>query len=126
MTSIQKGDTADLVNLVNLRLNDRAKGLVPYYVQGTVENPSGTDLHSIVAQGYFSGLLPDGSEVDSVLVYEADDFTKCPATSAPANFTVKGASYQTCQVTLAPPASAVTGAKWWDEPYSLSHPVMWK
>ncbi|MFD0272846.1 hypothetical protein ACFVHB_02910 [Kitasatospora sp. NPDC127111] len=120
VTSIETGDPADLEPL---KLGDKAKGLVPYYVHYTVTNTGTTDL-SHTSVDHMKGLLADGTEAQDLLVIGT--FAKCPSPSLPKGFTA-GQSAQSCAVALAPTASKVTGAEYWGNPYSLGkNAVFWK
>ena len=68
-------------DLAPLKLGDQAKGLVPHYTRITITNESGSS------------------------------FAPCDGMAAPQDFTTKGASYEICEVSLAPAAAKVTGAQ---------------
>ncbi|MEU6234045.1 hypothetical protein [Kitasatospora sp. NPDC047058] len=120
VTSVETGDPADLEAL---KLGDKAKGLVPYYIHYTVTNTGTTDL-SNTSVDHVKGVLADGTEAQDLLVIGS--FAKCPSPSLPRGFTA-GQSAQSCAVALAPTASKVTGAEYWGNPYSLGKKaVLWK
>ncbi|MBV8933962.1 MAG: hypothetical protein JOZ47_05980 [Kutzneria sp.] len=122
ITSIEKGDPADLASL---NLGEKAKGLVPYYIRMTATNLSGSDFKNADVNGYVKGLLPDGTEADEVSIF--GDFAKCPNDDAPQDFTTKGATFKSCALALAPQTSSVVGAEWWETPYGFGEKaVTWK
>ncbi|HJD83390.1 hypothetical protein [Kitasatospora aureofaciens] len=119
MTSIDKGDPADLAPL---KLGDKATGMVPYYVRFKVTNTGSTDL-SFASLTQVKGTLPDGSEASEVMLIGT--FDKCPHPSFPKGFT-NGQSITSCVLALAPTATKVAGAEYWGEPYTLGKGVNWK
>ncbi|MFJ3220300.1 hypothetical protein ACIPLC_30815 [Kitasatospora sp. NPDC086801] len=119
VTSIDQGDPADLTAL---KLGDKAKGLVPYYIHYKVTNAGATDL-SFTSVGHVKGLLADGTEAQDLLIMGT--FAKCPSSSLPSGFT-NGQSATSCTVALAPAASKVAGAEYWGEPYTLGKGLNWK
>ncbi|MFF5703854.1 hypothetical protein ACFY7H_15310 [Streptomyces sp. NPDC012794] len=124
VASIEQGDPADLEPL---KLGDKAKGLVPYYIRYTVKNTGTTDL-SYSSVGHIKGLLGDGSEAQGVSVI--GKFDKCKDNSLPKGFT-NGQSQTNCVIALAPAAAKVSGAEYWGNPYNnLSSPpqksLTWK
>ncbi|MGW7100903.1 hypothetical protein [Streptomyces sp. NPDC054838] len=122
VTSIEQGQPADLDPL---KLGDKVKGQIPYYVHYTVKNVGTTDL-SFSSVGHIRGLLPDGSEAGGVSVIGT--FEKCKDESLPKGFT-NGQSQTSCAIALAPSAQTkVTGAQYWNEPYSTvgNKALTWK
>jgi hypothetical protein len=120
VTAIQKGSPSDLAPL---KVGDRVKGMVPYYVHATIKNTGAADL-SFSSNDHLKGLLADGSEAQSLSVIGT--FAKCDSASAPSGFTT-GKSYRTCAIALAPSAAAiVTGAEYWGDPYGLDGALIWK
>ncbi|WP_049656671.1 hypothetical protein [Kitasatospora sp. MY 5-36] len=119
VTSIEKGDPADLAPL---NLGDKAKGLVPYYIHYKVTNAGGTDL-SYTSVSHMKGLLADGSEAQELMVIGS--FAKCKSESLPKGFT-NGQSATSCAVAMSPEASKVAGAEYWGEPYTLGKGLNWK
>ncbi|MEU3574523.1 hypothetical protein AB0E96_39880, partial [Kitasatospora sp. NPDC036755] len=119
VTSIEKGDPADLASL---NLGDKAKGLVPYYVHYSVTNAGGTDL-SYTSVNHMKGLLADGTEAQELMVIGS--FPKCKSESLPKGFT-NGQSATSCAVAMSPEASKVAGAEYWGEPYTLGKGLNWK
>jgi hypothetical protein len=116
VTSIEKGSAADLAPL---QLGDQAKGFTPYYVRITITDESGSDFADSSVIG-LHGLLPDGSEAQEVSVI--GDFAKCDDGDAGEDFTKKGASYQTCVLTMASPGTKVTGAEYEEGDYADQAP----
>lgn len=98
---IEKGAAADLTPL---RLGERAKGLVPYYVRITFRKVGGTTLSHGEYSTYFNGRLPDDTKATSLF---AVGFDKCRSESAPKEFD-SGQPYETCRPFLAPEASKVS------------------
>ncbi|AUY50166.1 hypothetical protein [Streptomyces sp. CB01881] len=120
VSSIETGDPADLDAL---KLGDKVKGLVPYYVHYTITNTGTTDL-AYTSVDHVKGLLPDGSEAQELMIIGG--FAKCPSTSLPKGFT-NGQTAQACAVALAPTATKVTGAEYWGSPYTLGKgAISWK
>ncbi|MFD7449018.1 hypothetical protein [Kitasatospora sp. NPDC059827] len=119
VTSIDKGDPADLTSL---KLGDKAAGMVPYYIRFKVTNTGSTDL-SFSSLTQVKGTLPDGSEAAEVMLIGS--FDKCPHPSFPKGFT-NGQSITSCVLALAPTATKVSGAEYWGEPYTLGKGVNWK
>ncbi|MEU7554402.1 hypothetical protein AB0B01_19040 [Streptomyces sp. NPDC044571] len=123
VTSVDQGQPADLDPL---KLGDKVKGMIPYYIHYTVKNVGTTDL-SYSSVGHIKGLLPDGSEAQGVAVI--GKFEKCKDDSLPKGFT-NGQSQTNCVIALAPSAQTkVAGAEYWGDPYnSLSDgkPLTWK
>ncbi|MFD8788650.1 hypothetical protein [Kitasatospora sp. NPDC059599] len=119
VTSIEKGDPADLTSL---NLGDKAKGLVPYYIHYKITNAGSTDL-SFTSVNHMKGLLADGTEAQDLLIIGA--FPKCKSDSLPKGFT-NGQSSTSCAVAMSPEASKVAGAEYWGDPYTLGKGVNWK
>ncbi|MFD5431050.1 hypothetical protein ACFWJ4_02540 [Kitasatospora sp. NPDC127067] len=119
VTSIEKGDPADLTSL---NLGDKAKGLVPYYIHYKVTNAGSTDL-SYTSVNHMKGLLADGTEAQELMVIGS--FPKCKSESLPKGFT-NGQSATSCAVAMSPEASKVAGAEYWGEPYTLGKGLNWK
>ncbi|MFF7995701.1 hypothetical protein ACFZDG_38750 [Kitasatospora xanthocidica] len=119
VTSIEKGDPADLASL---KLGDKAKGLVPYYIHYKVTNAGSTDL-SFTSVDHMKGLLADGTEAQELMVIGA--FAKCKSESLPKGFT-NGQSATSCAVAMSPEASTVAGAEYWGDPYTLGKGLKWK
>ncbi|MFI5644369.1 hypothetical protein [Kitasatospora sp. NPDC051705] len=118
VTSIDQGDPADLTAL---KLGDKAKGLVPYYIHYKVTNAGSTDL-SFTSVDHVKGLLADGTEAQDLMIIGT--FAKCPSSSLPSGFTA-GQSATSCAVALSPSASKVAGAEYWGDPYTLGKGVNW-
>ncbi|MFJ2191501.1 hypothetical protein ACIOJE_26820 [Kitasatospora sp. NPDC087861] len=119
VTSIEQGDPGDLTAL---KLGDKAKGLVPYYIHYKITNAGTTDL-SYTSVGHMKGLLADGTEAQDLLIIGS--FAKCPSSSLPTGFT-NGQSATACAVALSPAASKVAGAEYWGEPYTIGKGIDWK
>ncbi|MFI8084162.1 hypothetical protein ACIF6L_25590 [Kitasatospora sp. NPDC086009] len=120
VTAIETGDPADLAAL---KLGDKAKGLVPYYVRYSITNTGTTDL-AFTSVDHVKGLLPDGSEAQELMIIGG--FAKCANPSLPKGFT-NGQTAQGCAVALAPAATKVSGAEYWGAPYSLGKgAIFWK
>ncbi|WP_369183364.1 hypothetical protein [Streptomyces sp. Y1] len=119
VTGITKGDPADLAKF---NLGDRAKGLVPYYVNYKVTNVGSTDM-SFASLTQMKGLLADGSEAQELSII--GKFDKCPNNSFPSGFT-NGQSVTSCVVAMSPEASKVAGAEFWGDPYTLGKGLNWK
>ncbi|MER7771414.1 hypothetical protein [Kitasatospora sp. NPDC096140] len=119
VTSIEKGDPADLTSL---NLGDKAKGLVPYYIHYKVTNAGSSDL-SFTSVNHMKGLLADGTEAQELMIIGS--FAKCKSDSLPKGFT-NGQSATSCAVAMSPEASKVAGAEYWGDPYTLGKGVNWK
>jgi len=79
----------------------------PYYITFVVTNESGTDF-AYTSLSSTDGMLADGSRSQGVSVIGT--FDKCDNTSAPKEFTTKGATYTTCELALAGAGATVVGA----------------
>ncbi|MCX4528473.1 MULTISPECIES: hypothetical protein [unclassified Streptomyces] len=123
VTAVEQGQAADLEPL---KLGDKVKGMVPYYIRYTVKNVGTTDL-AYASVGHIKGLLPDGSEAQGVSVI--GKFEKCKDDSLPKGFT-GGKTQTNCAIALAPSAETkVVGAEYWGDPYNNlndSKPLYWK
>ncbi|MFF4320841.1 hypothetical protein [Streptomyces sp. NPDC001568] len=123
VTAIEQGNPADLDAL---KLGDKVKGMIPYYVRYSVQNTGTVDL-SHTSVGHIKGLLPDGSEAQGVSII--GKFEKCPNESLPKGFT-NGKTQAGCALALAPSAQTkVTGAQYWGEPYNIlskNKELVWK
>ncbi|MFK0220031.1 hypothetical protein ACIQWN_17795 [Streptomyces vinaceus] len=112
VTGVEQGQPADLDSL---KLGDKVKGMIPYYVRYTVKNVGTVDL-SYASVGHMKGLLPDGSEAQGVSVIGT--FDKCKDESLPKGFT-NGQTQTSCAIALAPSAQTkVVGAEYWGDPYN--------
>ncbi|UQX03293.1 hypothetical protein [Streptomyces sp. RerS4] len=123
VTAIEQGNPADLDVL---KLGDKVKGMIPYYIRYSIKNTGTTDL-SYSTVGHIKGLLGDGSEAQGVSII--GKFEKCPNESLPKGFT-NGRTQTSCAVALAPSAQTkVSGAQYWGDPYnSLNNnkELVWK
>ncbi|MFD7082311.1 hypothetical protein [Streptomyces sp. NPDC059918] len=123
VTAVEQGQPADLDAL---KLGDKVKGMIPYYVRYTVKNVGTVDL-SYASVGHMKGLLPDGSEAQGVSVI--GKFEKCKDESLPKGFT-NGQTQTSCAIALAPSAQTkVVGAEYWGDPYNNlndSKGLFWK
>ncbi|APU42496.1 MULTISPECIES: hypothetical protein [unclassified Streptomyces] len=121
VTAIEQGDPADLEPL---KLGDKVKGMIPYYIRYSVKNTGTTDLsYSSVTQ--IKGLLGDGTDAQRVSVI--GKFEKCANESLPKGFT-NGRTQTSCALALAPSAQTkVTAAEYWGKPYSYPNKgLVWK
>lgn len=116
VTGIDKGDPADLAPL---KLGDQANGLTPYYVRITVTDDSGSNFADTMVTSVH-GVLPDGSDAQDVALFTS--FDKCDNANAGEQFTTVGASYQTCELVLAPSATPVTSASYDESQYTALAP----
>ncbi|WP_051695892.1 hypothetical protein [Streptomyces sp. NRRL S-244] len=112
VTAVEQGQPADLDAL---KLGDKVKGMIPYYVRYSVKNVGTVDL-SYASVGHMKGLLPDGSEAQGVSVI--GKFEKCKDETLPKGFT-NGQTQTSCAIALAPSAQTkVVGAEYWGDPYN--------
>lgn len=112
VTAIEQGNPADLDVL---KLGDKVKGMIPYYIRYSVKNTGTTDL-SYSSVGHIKGLLGDGSEAQKLSII--GKFEKCPNETLPKGFT-NGQTQTSCVVALAPSAQTkVTAAEYWGNPYN--------
>lgn len=112
VASIEQGNPADLEPL---KLGDKVKGMIPYYIRYTVKNTGTTDL-AYSSVGHMKGLLGDGSEAQGVSII--GKFEKCKDDSLPKGFT-NGKTQTNCVIALAPSAQTkVSGALYWGDPYN--------
>ncbi|WP_016697672.1 hypothetical protein [Actinoalloteichus spitiensis] len=108
LDAIDKGDPSDLDPL---DMGDQVAGLVPYYLRYTVTNESGDDL-AFSSLGGTRGILPDGSRAQDLTIIFGN-LDQCDGESAGSDFTEVGASYQACDISLAPEATEVAGLEIW-------------
>lgn len=125
VTGITKGAAADLAPL---KLGDRAKGFVPYYIKLDVTGVSGSaELSSYSINESIEGTLPDGTEAQNISIIGT--FAPCDGESFPSGF-ADGQTFSTCVPYLAQESSSVSGARFApnDGPYSSfdGKPVVWK
>lgn len=116
VTGIDKGEPADLAPL---KLGAKADGLTPYYLRVTVTDDSGGNF-AYTSAPPLHGLLPDGSEARGVAVFT--HFDKCDNAGAGKDFTTTGASYQTCDLVLAPGSTPVSGVAYDNSEYTSVAP----
>ncbi|MDH6116197.1 hypothetical protein ABH930_001940 [Kitasatospora sp. GAS204A] len=120
VTAIEAGTPADLVPL---KLGDQASGKIPYYIRYTVKNVGTTDL-SFTTVDHMTGLLPDGTQGQDVMLIGT--FDKCKNDSLPSGFT-NGQTAQGCALVLSPSSSTkITGAQYWGDPFTLDKGLVWK
>lgn len=120
VTRIEQGQPADLDPL---KLGDKVKGKVPYYIHYTVKNTGTTDL-SFTSVSHIKGLFGDGTEAQDL--YIIGKFDKCKDESMPKGFT-NGQTQTSCAVALAPSADTkVAGARYWGDPFTLKEGLTWK
>ncbi|MEV6581495.1 hypothetical protein AB0M92_25420 [Streptomyces sp. NPDC051582] len=123
ITTVEQGQPADLDSL---KLGDKVKGMIPYYIRYSVKNTGTTDL-SFASVSHMKGLLPDGSEAQGVSVI--GKFEKCKDETLPKGFT-NGQTQTSCAIALAPSAQTkVVGAEYWGDPYNNlndSKGLFWK
>ncbi|MET9618212.1 hypothetical protein [Kitasatospora indigofera] len=119
VTSIEKGDPADLASLT---LDDNTKGLVPYYIHYKVTNIGDADL-AFSNVSHIRGLLANGSRASALMVFGT--FAKCSDGSLPGEFT-NGKSADFCIPVMSPTTSRVTAVEYWDAPYTLGNGITWK
>lgn len=124
VTAIEKGSVADLKPL---KLGDRAKGYVPYYIQVSVTGVSGSDsLSNYSVNESIDGLLPDGSKAQSISII--GDFAPCDGETIPGDF-ADGQTFTTCVPWLAQESSEVNAAQYAQDGDYDSYdgkPVVWK
>jgi hypothetical protein len=101
---VKKGTAADLALL---KMGDRVKGLVPWYITFKVTNESGAQLDFSSIRSTH-GLLGDGTQAQGVIM--TGKFAPCEDNGAKQGFTSKGSSYTTCMLSLAGAGSTVSGA----------------
>ncbi|MEK8172251.1 hypothetical protein NKH77_32115 [Streptomyces sp. M19] len=116
VTAIEKGTEADMAAVFGAK----AKGMTPYFIKTKVENVGGADLS--YASLKLDGVLEGGGATGVLLV--GDIPGKCEREAAPAEFTTKGASYETCSLS-ATKTSPVTGASFDEGDAYRASPVVW-
>ncbi|MGW7330090.1 hypothetical protein ACWGIU_16145 [Streptomyces sp. NPDC054840] len=121
VTAIEQGNPADLDAL---KLGDKVKGMIPYYIRYSVKNTGTTDL-SFSSVTQVKGLLGDGTEAQRLSII--GEFEKCPNESLPKGFT-NGRTQTSCAVALAPSAQTkVAAAEYWGNPYNYPNKgLVWK
>ncbi|MBN6042216.1 hypothetical protein [Amycolatopsis sp. 195334CR] len=115
VTAIEKGSEADMA-----AFGEKAKGMTPYFLKMKVENVGGTDLAH--ASLKLNGVLEGGSGTGVVLI--GDIPGKCDNETAPAKFTTKGASYETCSLS-ATKDKPVTAVEFDEGDAYQDGPVVW-
>lgn len=115
VTAIEQGTEADMA-----AFGEKAKGMTPYFIKLTVENVGGTDLS--YASLKLSGALDGGKGTGVVLT--GDIPGKCDHEGASAEFTTKGASYETCSLS-ATTGAPVTAASFDEGDEYSDSPVLW-
>lgn len=115
VTAIDKGTEADMS-----AFGAKAKGMTPYFIKMKVENVGGTDLS--YASLKLDGVLEGGGPTGVLLIGEVPG--KCDRETAPAEFTTKGASYETCSLS-ATKTGPVTGASFDEGDAYRTSPVVW-
>ncbi|WP_157531848.1 hypothetical protein [Kitasatospora sp. Root107] len=119
VTSIEKGDPADLASL---KLDDNTKGLVPYYIHYQVTNIGDTDL-SFTNLSHIRGLLSNGTRAPDLMVFGT--FAKCSDGKMPSEFT-NGKSADFCIPVMSPKTSRVAAVEYWDDPYTFNNGITWE
>lgn len=123
---IKAGTKADPAKL---KLGDKAKGFMPYYVTFKLTNESGTDFSYLSLTGT-DGLLGDGSSAQSVILF--GKFAPCAGEVATRDFITKGSTLTTCELELAGIGAKVVGANYSKYPSDDkgpdygSEPITWK
>lgn len=113
VTAIEQGDPSELDAL---ELGDQVAGMAPYYIRTTITNVGDSEM-SFVSPESLKGILPDGTQADSVSII--GDFAPCPKEDSGDGF-VSGSSFETCDVVLANESVEVVGAQFWGDPYGLA------
>ncbi|MEV7617471.1 hypothetical protein [Streptomyces sp. NPDC089799] len=120
VTKIVPGQPADLDVL---KMGDKVKGKVPYYIHYTVKNIGSGDL-AYSSVGHIRGLLGDGTDAQDLMII--GKFAKCDNESLPKGFT-KGKTQDSCAIALAPSAETkVTAARYWGDPFLMGKGLTWK
>lgn len=116
VTAIEKGDNADLA-----AFGEKAKGITPYYIRISVENVGGTDLS-------FSSLSMRlvGADGRSTGVIISGDTPKCESETAKKDFTVAGATYETCVLQGTREGAGISGATYDKGDGYDKSPIIWK
>lgn len=115
VTAIEKGAPSDMS-----AFGAKAKGMTPYYLRMRIENVGGTDLS--YASLKLDGVLADGNGTGVILIGDVPG--KCDNEVAPAEFTEKGTSFETCSLS-ATKTSPVTGASFDEDDAYRRSPVVW-
>ncbi|MFD9869026.1 hypothetical protein ACFXI8_01985 [Streptomyces niveus] len=115
VTAIEKGAESDMA-----AFGEKAAGMTPYFIKMKVENVGGTDM--AYASLKLNGVLDGGGATGVILI--GDIPGKCDNETAPAEFTTKGASYETCTLS-ATKGEAVTGASFDEGDAYSDAPVVW-
>ncbi|MFF2185267.1 hypothetical protein [Streptomyces sp. NPDC058155] len=115
VTAIEKGAEADMS-----AFGEKAAGMTPYFIKMKVENVGGTDM--AYASLALNGVLDGGGSTGVILVGDIPD--KCENEAAPAEFTTKGASYETCTLS-ATKGEPVTAASFDEGDAYSDDPVVW-
>ncbi len=115
VTEIEKGTEADMA-----KFGDKAKGMTPYFIRMKVENVGGTDLSYSSLK--LDGVLEGGGGTGVILIGGLPD--KCDNKSAPADFTTKGASFETCSLS-ATKTAPVAAAEFDKGDGYQDNPVVW-
>ncbi|MFI6875626.1 hypothetical protein ACIBL6_19515 [Streptomyces sp. NPDC050400] len=115
VTAITKGAESDMA-----KFGTKAKGMTPYFIKLKVENVGGTDLS--YASLKLRGVLANGQGTGVILI--GDIPGKCDSENASAEFTTKGASFETCSLS-ATKGDPVTGAEYDEADAYSDSPVLW-
>ncbi|MCQ4208736.1 hypothetical protein [Streptomyces longispororuber] len=115
VTAITKGVESDMA-----KFGTKAKGMTPYFIKLKVENVGGTDLS--YASLKLRGVLSNGQGTGVILI--GDIPGKCDSENASAEFTTKGASFETCSLS-ATTGAPVTGAEFDEGDAYSDTPVLW-
>ncbi|MFE3252985.1 hypothetical protein [Streptomyces sp. NPDC059209] len=115
VTAIEKGAESDMA-----AFGEKAAGMTPYFIKMKVENVGGTDM--AYASLKLNGVVDGGGGTGVILI--GDIPGKCDNEAAPAEFTTKGASYETCTLS-ATKGEAVTGASFDEGDAYSDAPVVW-
>jgi len=116
VTAIEKGAEADMVGAFGAK----AKGMTPYYIKMKVENVGGTDLS--YASLKLDGDLEGGAGTGVILIGDLPG--KCDRENAPADFTAKCASFETCSLSATKTAPVVAASFDEGDAYE-DEPVVW-
>ncbi|WP_164254633.1 hypothetical protein [Streptomyces sp. S4.7] len=115
VTAIEEGAEADMA-----AFGEKAAGMTPYFIKMKVENVGGTDM--AYASLKLNGVVDGGGGTGVILI--GDIPGKCDNETAPAEFTTKGASYETCTLS-ATKGETVTGASFDEGDAYSDDPVVW-
>jgi hypothetical protein len=120
VTAVEKGSIEDLTG-AGIKVEEKDRSSVPYYVRATFKNVSATDLSHSHPTVKFSALDASGRDLGFTTLFGRFDKCDSPDTD---DFT-SGAEVTGCELYLAPAGTTVASVTY-DFPDLDQDPVVWK